>query len=107
MCRLIRKRESSVESSKDFSQENFPALESARGAAVKDEIGRTSEHHGEGGRDGSFIEGQTALVVRGVESSLTIPRPTVQAEPVGFSWVVGFAQKSRFTQISRSNFPQS
>ena len=86
MCRLIRKRESSVESSKDFSQENFPALESARGAAVKDEIGRTSEHHGEGGRDGSFIEGQTALVVRGVESSLTIPRPTVQAEPVGFSW---------------------
>ena len=106
MCRLIQKRESSVESSKDFSQENFPALESARGAAVKDEIGRTSEHHGEGWKLHSFIEGQTALIVRGVESSLTIPRPTVQAEPRGILVGLDLLKESK-TQISRSNFPQS
>ena len=76
---------------------------SARGAAVKDQIRRTSEHHGEGGRDGSFIEGPTALIVRGVESSLTIPRPTVQPNPWDSrgSWI---CSKSRFTQISRSTF---
>ena len=37
---------------------------SARGAAVKD-LGRTSEHHGEGRKLHGFIEGQTALIVRG------------------------------------------
>ena len=79
-----------VENSSEFAEFSWGKdLTSARGAAVKDEIGRTSEHHGEGGRDGSFIEGQTALIVRVVESSLTIPRPTVQAEPVGFSWESG------------------